>query len=30
MDEVKQMLANYMIEDHKFEIYGLCPACQEA
>jgi len=28
MDEVKRTLANYEIEDHKFEIYGLCPSCQ--
>src|SRR5690625_3855159 len=25
MDEVKGTLENYYIEDHKFEIYGLCP-----
>jgi len=30
MDEVKQALADYAIEDHKFEIYGLCPKCQAA
>ncbi|GGA76960.1 Fur family transcriptional regulator [Ornithinibacillus halotolerans] len=30
MDEVKKTLVNYSIEDHKFEIYGLCPACQTA
>ncbi|WP_026907038.1 Fur family transcriptional regulator [Paucisalibacillus globulus] len=30
MDEVKQTLANYEIEGHKFEIYGLCPGCQHA
>ncbi|ALX47151.1 Fur family transcriptional regulator [Lentibacillus amyloliquefaciens] len=28
MKEVQQSLGNYAIEDHKFEIYGLCPACQ--
>ncbi|RKQ35495.1 Fur family transcriptional regulator [Oceanobacillus halophilus] len=28
MDEVQQTLANYAIEGHKFEIYGLCPTCQ--
>jgi len=28
MDEVTNMLANYEIEGHKFEIYGLCPVCQ--
>lgn len=30
MGEVKQALANYEIEDHKFEIYGLCPLCKPA
>ena len=30
MDEIKSKLANYEIEDHKFEIYGLCPLCQVA
>lgn len=30
MDDVKDMLKNYMIEGHKFEIYGLCPVCQKA
>ncbi|GGJ90152.1 zinc-specific metallo-regulatory protein [Lentibacillus kapialis] len=30
MNEVRQKLGNYAIEDHKFEIYGLCPVCQEA
>lgn len=30
MDEVQQALANYSIEDHKFEIYGLCPLCKSA
>ncbi|WP_156288483.1 Fur family transcriptional regulator [Oceanobacillus salinisoli] len=29
MDDVQQTLANYAIEGHKFEIYGLCPSCQE-
>ncbi|MFS0674322.1 Fur family transcriptional regulator [Ornithinibacillus sp. 179-J 7C1 HS] len=28
MEEVKRSLSNYEIEDHKFEIYGLCPSCQ--
>ncbi|QKY69839.1 Fur family transcriptional regulator [Lentibacillus sp. CBA3610] len=28
MDDVQQSLGNYEIEDHKFEIYGLCPLCQ--
>ncbi|MEW9675752.1 Fur family transcriptional regulator [Lentibacillus sp. L22] len=30
MKEVEDALANYNIEDHKFEIYGLCPSCQSA
>lgn len=30
MDEIKNMLGNYEIEDHKFEIYGRCPMCQVA
>ncbi|WP_042142913.1 Fur family transcriptional regulator [Paucisalibacillus sp. EB02] len=30
MEEVKRTLSNYEIEDHKFEIYGLCPSCQHA
>lgn len=30
MDEVKESLDNYVIEDHKFEIYGLCPLCHTA
>ena len=30
MDEVQNMLANYEIEGHKFEIYGLCPGCKSA
>lgn len=29
MDEVQQTLGNYAIEGHKFEIYGLCPVCQD-
>lgn len=28
MVEVEQSLQNYLIEDHKFEIYGICPLCQ--
>lgn len=30
MDEVQLTLANYEIEGHKFEIYGLCPGCKSA
>lgn len=30
MDEIKNKLGNYEIEDHKFEIYGRCPMCQVA
>lgn len=30
MDDIQKSLSNYAIEDHKFEIYGLCPVCQEA
>lgn len=30
MDEIDQLLANYFVEDHKFEVYGLCPRCQTA
>lgn len=30
MDDVNQMLANYQVKDHKFEVYGLCPECQTA
>jgi len=30
IDEVKDFLANFFIEDHKFEIYGLCPMCKPA
>ncbi|MFC2947191.1 Fur family transcriptional regulator [Virgibacillus sediminis] len=28
MDELRNALADYAIEDHKFEIYGLCPVCK--
>ncbi|MDC3417897.1 Fur family transcriptional regulator [Aquibacillus salsiterrae] len=28
METVKTELQSFAIEDHKFEIYGLCPACQ--
>ncbi|MHA6251903.1 Fur family transcriptional regulator [Oceanobacillus sp. CAU 1775] len=30
MDEIQHKLGNYLVEDHKFEIYGLCPGCQVA
>ena len=30
MEEVEKELAHYKIEGHKFEIYGLCPACRMA
>lgn len=29
MEEVRKSLVDYEIEDHKFEIYGLCPTCQK-
>lgn len=28
LDDVLQLLTGYAIEDHKFEVYGLCPNCQ--
>ncbi|WP_088053065.1 Fur family transcriptional regulator [Virgibacillus dakarensis] len=30
MEEAVNELTNYSIEGHKFEIYGICPACQTA
>lgn len=30
MEDVENTLSNYYIEDHKFEIYGLCPGCLPA
>ncbi|WP_337194027.1 Fur family transcriptional regulator [Pontibacillus yanchengensis] len=28
MDNVKENLPNHEIENHKFEVYGHCPACK--
>lgn len=28
MSEIKQNFDGYVIENHKFEVYGLCPSCQ--
>lgn len=28
MDDIEKLLQGYSIEDHKFEIYGVCPACR--
>ncbi|HLQ73566.1 MAG TPA: Fur family transcriptional regulator [Bacillota bacterium] len=30
MNDIDQHLKEYMVLDHKFEIYGLCPICQSA
>lgn len=27
MDYVAKLLSQYIVDDHKFEVYGLCPAC---
>lgn len=27
MDYVSKFLSQYTVDDHKFEVYGLCPAC---
>ncbi|MFB1051201.1 Fur family transcriptional regulator [Paraliobacillus sp. JSM ZJ581] len=29
MDDIEDELKGFMIDDHKFEIYGMCPNCQE-
>jgi Fur family zinc uptake transcriptional regulator len=29
MEKMEQLLPGYMIEAHKFEIYGKCPDCHE-
>lgn len=29
MDQISQELHPFQIEDHKFEIYGFCPTCQD-
>jgi len=29
MDAIETELDNFMVESHKFEIYGLCPECQQ-
>ncbi|UFT98265.1 transcriptional repressor [Radiobacillus kanasensis] len=28
MDDIRSELDRFIVQDHKFEIYGLCPACQ--
>ncbi|MGM8211999.1 Fur family transcriptional regulator [Virgibacillus sp. W0430] len=30
MDEVEALLKNFQVIGHKFEVYGLCPVCQNA
>lgn len=30
METIKGSLDSYLVEDHKFEVYGLCPTCQSA
>lgn len=27
MDYISKFLAHYTVDDHKFEVYGLCPTC---
>ncbi|GAA5417130.1 zinc-specific metallo-regulatory protein [Paraliobacillus ryukyuensis] len=29
MEDISEQLQNFMIEGHKFEIYGMCPECLE-
>jgi len=28
MDYIGQFLSQYKVDDHKFEVYGLCPSCK--
>lgn len=28
MHDIDNELTNFLIKDHKFEVYGLCPTCQ--
>lgn len=30
MHEVEELLTNFLVKGHKFEVYGLCPICQSA